>query len=91
MGLAALEVGSEIGALVHEVPIRAWHWASPEDPRIPWERARKVELDIWTLARKRHAVQAFASQLYADPGGGPPALGSASLERLQQPFELFFL
>ncbi|WP_374981038.1 PIG-L family deacetylase [Pseudomonas solani] len=91
VGLATLEAGMEVGALVHEVPIWAWHWAAPEDPRIPWERARKVELDNWTLARKRHAVQAFASQLYADPDGGQPVLTPASLERLQQPFELVFL
>src|SRR6218665_1397156 len=52
---------------LHEIPIWAWHWADPEDPRIPWERARKLHLDRWTQARKRHAVQAFASQIHPDP------------------------
>ncbi|UAW97744.1 PIG-L family deacetylase [Halopseudomonas nanhaiensis] len=89
---AALSVGMEIGAAVYEVPIWAWNWASPEDPRLPWERAHKVHLDRWTQARKRHAIQAFASQLTPDPSSGQtPPLNPATLERLQQAFEVVFL
>ncbi|HDZ56080.1 MAG TPA: PIG-L family deacetylase [Pseudomonas xinjiangensis] len=89
---AALTVGAEIGAAVHEVPVWAWQWASPEDPRIPWKRAYKVHLDRWTQARKRHAIQAFASQLTADPDAGlPPAISPGTLERLQQSFEVVFI
>lgn len=81
-----------IGAQCYEMPIWAWHWAEPEDPRIPWERARKVLLGHNAQARKRHAVQAFASQLYAAPGSPRgPKLTTAMLQRFQQPFELFFL
>ncbi|MBU1332583.1 MAG: PIG-L family deacetylase [Gammaproteobacteria bacterium] len=76
-----------VGARFHEVPLDAWRWASPEDPRLPWERARKLHLDRWAQARKRHAVQAFASQLH----GGSPAFSAPALARLQQPFELVFL
>lgn len=89
---AALSVGQELGAAVYEVPIWTWNWASPEDPRIPWERAYKVHLDRWTQARKRHAIQAFTSQLEPDPvSGNPPPLHPATLERLQQAFEVVFL
>lgn len=89
---AALTVAGEIGANVHEVPIWAWHWARPDDPRIPWERARKLHLDRWTQARKRHAIQAFASQIHADAESGlAPVLAPQTLARLQQASELVFV
>ncbi len=92
VALAALGVAAEIGAAVHEVPVWAWQWASPEDPRIPWERACKVPLGRWTQARKRHAIQAFASQLAPDPeSDAPPVLTPATLARLQQSFEMVFI
>ncbi len=77
---------------LREIPIWAWHWADPEDSRIPWERARKLPLDTWTQARKRHAIQAFVSQIHPDPLADlPPVLPACALERLQQPFELLFV
>jgi LmbE family N-acetylglucosaminyl deacetylase len=77
---------------LREIPIWAWHWADPEDSRIPWERARKLPLDTFTQARKRHAIQAFVSQIHADPQADlPPVLPACALERLQQPFELMFV
>ncbi|TBU87108.1 PIG-L deacetylase family protein [Phytopseudomonas dryadis] len=92
VGRASLAAARQVGATVHEIPVWTWHWASPEDPRIPWQRARKLHLDKWMLARKRHAVQAFASQLYRDPDTGQePVLSSVTLERLLQPFEVVFL
>ena len=44
-----------------------WHWARPADPRVPWQRACRVPLPAEVAARKRAAIQAFASQL-ADRG-----------------------
>lgn len=92
VGRASLAAAQARGARVHEIPVWAWHWASPEDPRIPWDRARKLPLDKWAQARKRHAIQAFASQLYSDPDTGhEPVLSAVTVERLQQPFEVVFL
>ncbi|WP_263145801.1 PIG-L family deacetylase [Pseudomonas sp. RIT-PI-AD] len=92
VGRAAAAAALAAGATFHEVPIWAWHWASPEDVRIPWARACKIVLDSQTLARKRHAMQAFASQLLGDPQIGlPPVLSADALERLLQPFEVVFL
>lgn len=89
---ASLHACAAIGAQCHELPIWAWHWAAPEDPRIPWQRARKLHLSREVQARKRHAVQAFASQLYPDSGSDcEPKLSPPILQRLQQPFELIFL
>ncbi|MCW2291954.1 LmbE family N-acetylglucosaminyl deacetylase [Pseudomonas sp. BIGb0408] len=92
VGRASLAAARSCGAKVHEIPVWAWHWANPEDPRLPWERARKLQLDKWAQARKRHAIQAFASQLYSDPDTGhEPVLSATTVERLQQPFEVVFL
>jgi LmbE family N-acetylglucosaminyl deacetylase len=92
VGRASTRAAHAVGARLHEVPIWAWHWAAPEDERLPWDRARKILLDPATIARKRHAAHAFASQLEGDPKIGlPPVLASMDLERLLQPFEVVFL
>ncbi|MEN0107501.1 MAG: PIG-L deacetylase family protein [Pseudomonas sp.] len=89
---ACIAASEHAGVPLREIPIWAWHWADPEDSRIPWERARKLHLDAWTQARKRHAIQAFASQIHADPHTDlPPVLPACAIERLQQPFELMFV
>lgn len=92
VGRASARAAHAVGARLHEVPIWAWHWASPEDDRLPWERARKILLEPADIARKRHAAHAFASQLEGDPQIGlPPVLAADVLERLMQPFEVVFL
>lgn len=89
---ACLAASEQANVPLREVPIWAWHWADPEDARIPWQRARKLHLDTFTQARKRHAIQAFTSQIHPDPHTDlPPVLPAFALERLQQPFELLFV
>ena len=39
-----------------------WHWASPGDPRVPWDRAVRLPLPPRTASRKRAAITCFASQ-----------------------------
>ncbi|MCI3946025.1 PIG-L family deacetylase [Pseudomonas syringae] len=91
VGRASARACLTTGAQLHEFPVWAWHWADPEDERLPWDRARKLLLDPMTLARKRHAAQAFVSQLQGDPGIGlSPVLPTTVLERLLQPFEVVF-
>ena len=72
-----------------EVPVWAWYWAEPEDTRLPWERAYKVQLDADALQRKQQAITAHVSQLETD-GERPPVLPAETLECLMQPFELVF-
>jgi hypothetical protein len=44
------------------------------------------------VARKRHAIHAFASQLEGDPQIGlPPVLAPYVVERLLQSFEVVFV
>lgn len=89
-GGATARVVAQQQAFLIEVPIWAWHWARPEDPRIPWIRARKFMLDAQVLARKRSAIHAHVSQVSKD-GGAPAVLECDTLERLLQPFELVFV
>ncbi|HEY0290128.1 MAG TPA: PIG-L family deacetylase [Pseudomonas sp.] len=92
VGRACSVAAAAVGAPLREVPIWAWHWADPEDPRLPWDRARKILLAPETIARKRHAAHAFASQLHGDPMIGlEPVLPPHVLERLMQSFEVVFL
>jgi LmbE family N-acetylglucosaminyl deacetylase len=71
-GRAAWRAGRLAGAQVLTYPIWMWHWAVPGDQRVPWHRACQVRLPAEIVARKRAAIDVFASQL-ADrgPGTGP--------------------
>ena len=52
----------------------------------------RMAMTIEAVARKRHAIHAFASQLEGDPQIGlPPVLAPYVVERLLQPFEVVFV
>jgi LmbE family N-acetylglucosaminyl deacetylase len=92
VGRASAEAARRVGAICHELPVWTWHWATPEDAVVPWQRARKILLSPAQIARKRHAVHAFASQLEGDPDVGlAPVLAPYVIDRLLQPFEVVFL
>lgn len=92
VGRASVEAARRVGATCHELPVWTWHWATPEDASVPWERARKILLLPTHIARKRHAAHAFASQLEGDRDVGlGPVLAPYVLDRLLQPFEVVFL
>ncbi|MEU6406975.1 PIG-L family deacetylase [Streptomyces sp. NPDC046985] len=56
-------------------PVWLWHWAQPGDPRVPWERAARIELPPAVAARKRAAVDRFASQIHPlGPGAADAAV-----------------
>ena len=92
VGRASAQAALAVGARLIELPVWTWHWATPEDPRVPWQRARKIALAPAVVARKRHALHAFTSQLEGDPQIDlPPVLPPHVLERLLQPFEVVFV
>ena len=70
-----------------QVLIWAWHWAKPNDPRIPWHKLMRLDLSDEQLQRKQHAVQCFKSQIEADHTTGQgPVVSSQALARLLQPW-----
>lgn len=91
VGHACAWAAARTGARLVEVPVWGWHWARPDDPRLPWHRARRLELDEATVQRKCAAVQVFESQLRPDTStGAAPILDPGSVARAARPFELMF-
>ena len=92
VGRAAFKAVQQVGATYHDVPFWAWHWPERDQQLIPWQRARKLRLDNWTVARKSHAIHAYASQLNGEPAIGiAPMLPRVLLERMRLPYEIVFV
>ncbi|MBD9561954.1 PIG-L deacetylase family protein [Pseudomonas sp. PDM09] len=92
VGRASARAAALVGATLNEIPVWAWHWPTREHGLIPWDRARKVRLDTWTVARKSHATYAYASQLDGEPIiGVAPSVPQVLLERMRLPYEIVFV
>ncbi|BCY08200.1 PIG-L deacetylase family protein [Actinoplanes sp. L3-i22] len=91
-GRAAARACAETGARLLEYPIWAWHWASPDSPDVPWDRARRVDLPPAARTAKSAAIAAFPSQTVplgpaeADAAILPPHV----VARFTRPFEVIF-
>lgn len=79
------------GATLLEAPVWMWHWAEPWDPQVDWTRLAGVGMDCDTVEGKLHALAAHRSQLTARPGGLPPVLDPAIIERAGWDTEYFFI
>lgn len=90
VGRAGAQAALARKAQLVEVPVWAWHWGQPDDPRLPWERAHRLQLNEGQVARKRKALAAHVSQFEPD-GCTPPVLRPNLLDCVLQPFELVFL
>jgi LmbE family N-acetylglucosaminyl deacetylase len=88
-GRAAAAAAQSAGALLIEYPIWMWHWATPDDPAVPWQRARRIDLAPHDLATKTEAVRCFASQV--ERGEGPPLLTDDVIERQLAVGEIVFV
>ncbi|MER5411049.1 PIG-L family deacetylase [Streptomyces sp. NPDC002769] len=62
-GRAALAAAGDAAAPCWLYPVWMWHWARPDDPRVPWHKAARVTLPEPVQARKRAAVARYASQI----------------------------
>jgi LmbE family N-acetylglucosaminyl deacetylase len=92
LGRASAKAACDVGAAFNEVAVSAWHWPTREATLIPWHRARKLRLDTWTVARKSHAIHAYASQLDGDPAIGlAPLLPRVLLDRMRLSYEIVFV
>ncbi len=90
VGRAAAAACARTGAALLEYPVWMWHWATPADPVVPWERARSVPAHGWAVNRKRQAVQCYRSQLRPGRGETPPVLPPFVLQRLLAVGEVVF-
>jgi LmbE family N-acetylglucosaminyl deacetylase len=89
---AAQTACARTGARLVEYPVWLWHWAEPDDPRVPWGRARRIELTPAVAAGKRTALEAFATQIRPlGPGvGDSPILPPRVLARFTRGTEIVF-
>lgn len=62
-GRAAATACGATGARLVEHPVWTWHWALPDDPRVPWERARTLALPADVRRAKEVAVSRFTTQV----------------------------
>lgn len=71
VGRAAVSVGTAHNVPVWQYPVWTWHWATPGDPRVPWDRAHVVPLPPSVSEAKRAAIACFTTQVA--PLGPDPA------------------
>ncbi|MFJ2745178.1 PIG-L deacetylase family protein [Streptomyces sp. NPDC087440] len=69
-GRAALRAAAETRSACWLYPVWMWHWATPGDPRVPWDRASRITLPPQARTRKRAAIDRFVSQI-TPLGPGP--------------------
>ncbi len=90
VGRAAAEACARTRTALLEYPVWMWHWASPADSVVPWERAHAVPAAGPALARKRLAAQCFRSQFEPGAGRSAPVLPAVVLQRLLAVGEVVF-
>ena len=79
------------GTAILEYLVWTWHWATPDNPVVPWRNCRRLPLRLGKIARKRWATDAFTSQItprHSEPQQGP-VLTDSVLRRFWRPFEVF--
>ncbi|RUP04792.1 MAG: PIG-L family deacetylase [Mycobacterium sp.] len=86
VGRAAATACARAGVTLVEYPLWMWHWATPDDPDVPWDRARGISLPRWAVERKSQAAQCFRSQFEPPAAVLPPFV----LERLLAVGEMVF-
>lgn len=89
VGRAAAAACARTAAVLLEYPIWMWHWATPFDPAVPWDRGYSVRTSDCAVARKRRAAQCFRSQ-FESQSGARPALPPYVLPRLMAVGEVVF-
>jgi LmbE family N-acetylglucosaminyl deacetylase/SAM-dependent methyltransferase len=93
VGDVCAEVAEKFGLPLLEYPIWMWHWAMPDDERVPWDSALSVQLTEFSLKAKRRALACHASQVV---GVGPsdadgPVLSPAFLSNFDRDREVFLI
>ena len=90
-GRAAASACAAVGCRLVEAPIWMWHWASPDDDRVPWQRLAALPIEPRFLLRKQAALDAHESQLAARSVALGPVLDAAICRRARRPCEYFFV
>jgi LmbE family N-acetylglucosaminyl deacetylase len=84
-GRAARRAGPQ---QLYYYPVWMWHWASPADPRVPWDRALRVPLPPRAAGRKRAAITCFRSQTEDRGHGLGPVLAPGMIAHFTRGMEV---
>jgi LmbE family N-acetylglucosaminyl deacetylase/SAM-dependent methyltransferase len=76
-----------------EYPVWMWHWATPEDTRVPWSIAQSLRLSPEALNSKHRAIARYASQIdrMGDGADDAPILNPQFLSHFHRDSEVFFV
>jgi len=90
-GEAAREAAQASGVRLIEYPIWLWHWGTPGDDSIPWQRMLRLELTVDERTAKRGALDAHRSQTAAlsDAAGDEALLGAEMQRHFARDVEVF--
>ena len=90
-GKAALAAAGATGTPVLEYLVWTWHWATPDNPVVPWRHCRRLDLD----RRQRHGSAGPPTPSPRRSGRRDsesrrgPVLTDSVLRRFWRPFEVF--
>lgn len=92
-GRAATIAAGHVGARLLTYPVWAWHWAVPDDARVPWRHARQVPLTRDLTTAKRSAAAEYRTQVLplSDDPADAAVLPPATLDRLLREAETVFV
>ncbi|MDO9358104.1 MAG: PIG-L family deacetylase [Polaromonas sp.] len=87
---AAMRAAQAVGCRLLQAPVWMWHWAQPDDTRVPWHRMVAVKLTGQARQAKQAALNCHESQLEDRSTGQGPVLVPSIVARAARPFEYFF-
>ncbi|MCM3885607.1 PIG-L deacetylase family protein [Frankia sp. R82] len=92
-GRAAALAANHAGARLVEYPVWTWHWSVPDDPDVPWSRARSVTLPERVMRAKERAVDCYRTQIapLSDHPADAAVLPPPFLARLLRSTETVFI
>lgn len=79
------------GCKLFQAPVWMWHWAQPDDMRIPWSDLVAVDLDSTAVDAKQKALAWHHSQLGRRSSDSAPVLAAAIVQRAARRQEYFFV
>lgn len=91
VGELSQQIAQRTGAGYAAAPVWMWHWAAPEDRRIPWQDLRGLRLDHAVVAHKLAALAEHRSQFMTRGGASPAVLDPPILQRAAWFTEYFFV
>ncbi len=91
VGRAAAAAAEDVAGVLLEYPVWAWHWATPDDPGLPWQVLQRLPLSAHARAAKARAVAEHRSQVEAlsDLPGDEPVVPAGFREHFARAHETF--